>query len=172
MSQQSSNDSSAVLPAVLMLGVLGVLMFAMLGSNPPRVVEVVPTTEAMLVTATPFPLGALTEEPTAEATQGMLVPTPWLQTIDATDGETLFLQACAGCHGLQGEGAAGIAPALETSALLNDQAEDLVRFITSDQPVEVPYEGFTHPYRAGYPVLNDDQIETLAEYVRSLGAAG
>jgi mono/diheme cytochrome c family protein len=163
MSQQSSDGSNPILPAVLMLGVLAVLMFAMLGSNPPRVIEIPPTVEVMLPTVTPVP----TEVPTTEP----MVPTPWLQTIDATDGETLYLQACAGCHGLEGEGIEGIAPALQTSTLLDDEAEALVRFITSDQPVEVPYEGFTHPYRGGYPALTDDQIETLAEFVRGFGTA-
>jgi cytochrome c len=34
-------------------------------------------------------------------------------TVMAVDGETIFLEKCAACHGLEGKGRSGVAPAFK-----------------------------------------------------------
>lgn len=96
----------------------------------------------------------------------------------ADDGEDAYTTsaqfdynfACAGCHGLQGEGVPGIGPALTGSQLLQDaNGVALFEMFTSARPPANPItDGFVHPYRGGYPLLTDEQLLAVIGYLYSL----
>ncbi|MBK9125009.1 MAG: cytochrome c [Chloroflexi bacterium] len=78
--------------------------------------------------------------------------------------------ACAGCHGLQGEGVSSNGPALADSQLLQDAngAALFEMFTTAHPPANPETDGFMHPYRGGYPQLTDEQLLGLIGYLYSL----
>lgn len=96
------------------------------------------------------------------------------------NGATLFENNCRTCHGPQGRGIGGVAPALNTSALFDGSrldeigysgtVEDYVRgTIAAGRPV--PSQGATYPQRMptwsrefGGP-MRDDEIESLVAFV-------
>ncbi len=83
-----------------------------------------------------------------------------------TDGETLYINYCAKCHGLVGLGDGPSVGSLRTQAGLNvtilqDVSDDeIFDIISAGQGVEMP------PWAL---VLTDAQRRILVEYVRSLG---
>lgn len=88
-----------------------------------------------------------------------------LSTVETDPGE-IYNFACAGCHGLDGEGVAGNGPALD----MEMSADELYAFLAEivrtgdvDPNVEFP-----HPRRAVPFVLSDEQLEELVDYVLSL----
>ena len=86
--------------------------------------------------------------------------------IDSTDGETLFINLCAKCHGLGGLGDGPSAGSLQTQAGMNLTAvgeksdEELLSTITLGKGVEMPAWGL---------ILSLEQREAVLGYVRSLG---
>lgn len=113
-------------------------------------------------------------QPTTAPTEGTPQPTA---TVDKNVGRNLFsnpgqadyVQNCSGCHGVNGEGVANIAGPLANSKLF--QSKDgigLFNFLTKAEPPKNPAEGFNHPYRGGYPPLDDSAIRGVIAYLYSL----
>jgi cytochrome c5 len=105
-----------------------------------------PADEASRLTPAP-------ETPTAEAAE-----TPALATGDATNGEILFGENCAVCHGSEGEGAA-IAP-----EPIND--EDLLAELSDEDLITVMREGVEGKMPAR-PDLEDQELVDLVAFMRS-----
>jgi mono/diheme cytochrome c family protein len=85
---------------------------------------------------------------------------------DAALPHPLYRQ-CMLCHGEQGEGTAGNAPAL-TAAVLTDEVR-LVRAILKGAPRSGRYQAFMPPY-AG--TLDDAQVAELASWLRQRHGGG
>jgi mono/diheme cytochrome c family protein len=134
------------------------------------------------------PAGTVAAAPTAvpettgpTATPYVFVPLP-LSSGDSADapaeatsslfgltGEQLYVQNCAGCHGLDGEGLPYLAPSLSESELAADQdGVALLQFLSDAQPPVNPEAAFPHPYRGGYPELNDEQLLDVIAYLYTL----
>lgn len=73
-------------------------------------------------------------------------------------GEDLYLQRCASCHGVGGEGARGPAIGPDSNAVLltDDQLEGVVRIGPGAMPA--------------FDFLSDEQIDSLVEHLRELQA--
>lgn len=65
-------------------------------------------------------------------------------------GRSLFLAACASCHGNDGAGKPGIADPIPT-AITFEEVADVIRNGTGDM--------------AGFPDLDDEQVAAIARYV-------
>lgn len=122
----------------------------------------VPTQVAVQPTATLVPQQSPTPAPTREP----VTPQPF-------SAETAFVWSCSGCHGADGNGNEPFGPGFMESELLDDDAAMLV-FLTESQPPADPALEFPHPVRGGYPVLSDEQLSELIDYMEGLrtGAAG
>lgn len=105
---------------------------------------------------------------TADTTAVAVVPTSAPYQF-ASDGEEWYVQTCSGCHGVDGGGVPYVAASLAESELL--QARDgmgLLNFLTSSHPPVNPETAYPHPYRGGYPELDDAQIQAVIVYLYSL----
>lgn len=90
-------------------------------------------------------------------------PPRWVSR-PASEGETVYQAACAGCHGARGEGGEG--PALHNKVLLATATDTyLVTTISEGRP-GTPMAGFREPSVAR-PALTPAQIEAVVAYIRS-----
>ncbi len=105
----------------------------------------VPASPAPGASATPLPVSSL---PTLAVTGNV------------ANGEALYLQSCAACHGLQGAGTASAPSIANAGPALTD-------FVlrTGRMPLAAP----TDPSRRKDPAFGDQQIQDLVAYVASLG---
>ncbi len=74
----------------------------------------------------------------------------------AIDGAAAYTWACASCHTDR---------ALLAQTEMSD--EEIRAMLTDVRPPVAAIDTFTHPYRGGHPVLNDEQIDALIAYLRS-----
>jgi mono/diheme cytochrome c family protein len=79
----------------------------------------------------------------------------WSQ--EAGQGETVYKQKCAMCHGAAGEGKVG--PKLQATRVAED---DIVLMLSKGK------EGKKAPHSKTITGLNDEQIKAVAHYVKSL----
>ncbi len=108
---------------------------------------------------------------------GLSVPTSEADTATtssselAITGESLYVQSCSGCHGVDGSGVAYIAGSLSSSQLLLDKnGIGLLNFLIKAEPPVNPTERFPHPSRGGYPQLSDADIQSIIGYLYGLPA--
>lgn len=83
------------------------------------------------------------------------------------DAATAYAWSCAGCHGLDGQGAGAFGPGIWSSALFADD-DALFNFLQQGRPLANPEVEYPHPPRGGYPELTDEQLRLLIEYLRSI----
>jgi nitrite reductase (NO-forming) len=91
---------------------------------------------------------------------------------NADNGQVLFAQTCAACHGPNAEGVDGLGPALVANqfvAGLSD--EDLVEFLKVGRPADHPDNatGIMMPPKGGNPALSDSDLADIAAYLREIG---
>ncbi len=72
------------------------------------------------------------------------------------DGESAYLWACASCHADRAE--------LAQTEMTDGEIREM---LTNAVPPVAAIDTFTHPYRGGYPALNDAQIDALIAYLRA-----
>lgn len=85
--------------------------------------------------------------------------------------ENVYSFSCAGCHGLDGAGTELLHYSLADSHLLQQRdGIALFEMFTSEMPPADPREGFVHPYRGGYPELDNESILGLIAYLYELSA--
>jgi len=89
----------------------------------------------------------------------------------AANGEKLFRQTCATCHGMNGEGIDKLGKALvgnEFLALNSEKA--LVDFLVEGRSATHPdnSRGVDMPPRGGNPKLTDEDLAAIIVYARSL----
>lgn len=114
----------------------------------------IPTIPVARPRATPFPLA------TAAAAQA-----------DLARGRLYFEETCAGCHGFQGEGVAGLGLPLVTSPLViyaSDQA--LLDFVRTGRAADHPDNvlGISMPPSGGRPDWSDAELRDVIAYLRLL----
>jgi disulfide bond formation protein DsbB/mono/diheme cytochrome c family protein len=88
---------------------------------------------------------------------------------DATDGQVLYAQACAACHGQKLEGVPGLGTALVGSALLREQSDaQVLQFIRNGRARNDPSNasGLVMPPSGGHPELTDEQLSAMIRYMR------
>jgi mono/diheme cytochrome c family protein len=108
---------------------------------------------------------APTTMPTVAAPQNTpILPTSIPVTVQPFTAASAYDWSCAGCHGADGSGSEPYGPGFLDSALLKDR-EALVAFLTQSNPPVDPAVEYPHPVRGGYPLLTDEQIAELADYV-------
>lgn len=126
-----------------------------------------PATPAEVVQAEP------TATPTPRPTQppSTPAPTPDAPFEVAYAPDFAYAWACSACHGADGRGVEDFATASLFDSDLLDAANraDLLAFLTSAQPPVNPEDAFPHPVRGGYPILTDEQLEELIDYLYTLG---
>jgi len=86
-----------------------------------------------------------------------LAPALFAQDSGAGAGETTYKSKCAGCHGQGGEGKMG--PKLQGTQLSED---DIVLTLSKGK------EGKKAPHSKPMSGLSDEQIKSIAHYVKSL----
>jgi mono/diheme cytochrome c family protein len=80
----------------------------------------------------------------------------------------VYNQACAGCHGLGGEGVANVGTPLVGSATATDP-DLLFAYLTSIQMPDPARNGFAHPSRFAFPSLaTDAALRALVDYTVAL----
>ena len=78
---------------------------------------------------------------------------------------------CAGCHGPEGAGITGLGKNLVGSDFIKSVSDgDLVKLITTGRPASDPLNttGIDMPPKGGNPALNEEKINGLVAYIRSL----
>lgn len=90
---------------------------------------------------------------------------------DPLAGEGLFGQACAACHGTQGEGVDGFAASLVGSEFIavtpdTEMIEFLKRGVTAGDPRNTT--GVPMPPRGGSPTLSDQDLADIVAWLRTV----
>jgi mono/diheme cytochrome c family protein len=84
--------------------------------------------------------------------------------VTSTDGETLYLSFCIGCHGRSGEGGRG--PSLRAGAVATYDLETLIAKVSNGKPL-AGMPKFGKP-AVGRQALTPEQLRAVSEYVVSL----
>lgn len=90
---------------------------------------------------------------------------------DAANGETLYLNTCAACHGADALGIEGLGKQLAGSDFVASTSEaDLYTLIVegraSDHPDNIT--GVAMPPKGGNPSLSDESVADIIAYLKSL----
>jgi disulfide bond formation protein DsbB len=126
----------------------------------PTQVAVAAQPTATLVPQQPTATLVPQQSPTPAPTREPVTPQPF-------SAESAFVWSCAGCHGGDGNGNEPYGPGFMESELLDDRAA-LLAFLTESKPPVDPAVEYPHPVRGGYPVLSDEQLSELIEYMEGL----
>ena len=87
-----------------------------------------------------------------------------------TNGQQLYLQACAACHGQDGKGVANLGNSLVASSLVQEGAEaDLLAMIRAGRDVNAPdnQSGLAMPPSGGRPDLSDADLLAIVTFLRT-----
>jgi len=89
----------------------------------------------------------------------------------AAEGELIYSQTCAACHGADATGIDGLGKSLVDSAFVaaNDDGE-MIAFIKLGRPASHPDNttGVDMPPKGGNPSLDDQDLADLVAYLRTL----
>ena len=124
----------------------------------------IPFQEIRLPFISSLPIGGMSQEPTAT-----LEPTATPTSLEK--GQSLYAQACASCHGAQGEGVDGLGTALADSPhVANLTDSEMLTLIRDGLAADATDSrtGIAMPPRGGQPDLADDQIGDIIQYIRAL----
>lgn len=89
---------------------------------------------------------------------------------DLASGKAAFDNACAVCHGFDGDGLPGLGSSLvENLFVLESTESELVELIRNGRPANDPNNasGREMPPRGGYPDLSDGDLRNIAAFVRT-----
>ena len=90
---------------------------------------------------------------------------------DAANGETVYLNTCASCHGADALGVQGLGKQLADSFFVeNNSEEDLYTLIVNGRASDHPDNdtGVAMPPKGGNPSLSDESIADVIAYLKSL----
>jgi mono/diheme cytochrome c family protein len=90
---------------------------------------------------------------------------------DLERGQRYYEETCAGCHGFQGEGVAGLGLPLVTSPLVMYASDlELLIFLRVGRPADHPDStlGISMPPSGGRPDWNNDEMGNVVAYLRQL----
>jgi cytochrome c5 len=94
-----------------------------------------------------------------------------IAAVDPAQGQQLFRQSCAMCHGMNGEGMSRLGQDLRHNAFIQRNSDDeLAAFIKRGRPASDPanLRGVDMPPRGGNAALTDDDLVRIVAYLRSL----
>ncbi len=82
--------------------------------------------------------------------------------------EETYNLSCAGCHGMDGSGVAGLGTNLSESALWGNGTA-LFEFLSADAPPVNPLDAYPHPVQGNlYPAMTDSELLELIGYLYTL----
>jgi len=113
--------------------------------------------------------GSSGSQPVATATTAPAPSGPSNAELIAIGGKEFG--TCAGCHGADGNGVAGLGKDLVgTDYIAGISDADLATLIKNGRPSSDPANttGIDMPPKGGNPALNDEKIDGLVAYIRSL----
>jgi len=85
----------------------------------------------------------------------------------AADGENIFLQQCAACHGRKGEGMQYVAPPLKGSAFVTSASlEDIKQVVQAGRSGADKKHPAFPAVMPPFPNLSDEEVNAVAEYVK------
>ncbi len=118
-------------------------------------------------TTTAAPASDQTALPVVQMPPG--APTPAAMTLASAQGAQLYSQACQSCHGAQGEGVAGLAPALADSRLVQEEdGEQFINFVRQGgYAKDEPAGGPPMPPCGGHPELTDQELLAIQAFLRA-----
>lgn len=90
---------------------------------------------------------------------------------DASTGQTTFAQTCSACHGPAAKGVEGLGKDLTTSEFVAGLSDtDLIAFIKIGRGSTDPLNttGIDMPPKGGNPALNDDDLQNIVAYLRTI----
>ena len=90
---------------------------------------------------------------------------------DAANGETVYLNTCASCHGADALGIQGLGKQLADSFYVQNTSEaDLYTLIVNGRASDHPDNdtGVAMPPKGGNPSLSDESIADVIAYLKSL----
>lgn len=90
---------------------------------------------------------------------------------DPAKGKELFAGTCSACHGLNGEGIPGLGKDMTASEFIADKTDtELIEFIKIGRDPSDPLNttGVAMPPKGGNPSLNDEKLQDIVAYIRSL----
>ena len=90
---------------------------------------------------------------------------------DASNGETVYLNTCASCHGADALGIQGLGKQLKDSDYIATTSEaDLYTLIVEGRASDHPDNdtGVAMPPKGGNPSLSDESIADVIAYLKSL----
>jgi disulfide bond formation protein DsbB len=91
-------------------------------------------------------------------------------TAAVAQGQQLYLQSCAACHGQNGEGVANLGNSLIASPLVQEGADaDILTMIRTGRDVNAPdnQSGLAMPPSGGRPDLSDADLLAIVEFLRT-----
>ncbi len=86
-------------------------------------------------------------------------------------GKQLYRTTCAVCHGPDAKGVAMLGKNLHANEFVKSLSDaELVAFLAEGRPVTHPLNdrGVAMPPRGGNPSLSDDDLGSIADYLRSI----
>ncbi|NJN84315.1 MAG: cytochrome c [Caldilineaceae bacterium] len=90
------------------------------------------------------------------------------------DGQKLYLQSCAACHGQEGEGVSGLgAPFVSSELWSTSSDEEIVALVRAGIPADDPNNqtGIPMPPSGGRPDLGDAELLAIITFLRQSSAA-
>jgi disulfide bond formation protein DsbB len=86
------------------------------------------------------------------------------------EGESLYREACAACHGQNAEGVPNLGNSLAGNEFIRGLTDvELLQFIRNGRDLNSPENtsGLVMPPSGGRPDLNDDEMQLIIDYLRS-----
>ena len=151
------------------LPVAGIIAVVILVFGVMKLVHETPQTSLSL---TEFPGTPQTQAPTPIAILGgeTILRSGSSLPAETANGERLYLEACAACHGPSGVGVANLGNSLvESEIVLDLPAEEALAFIRQGVDLADPRNtsGLVMPPSGGRPDLSDDSLRAILDYLRA-----
>lgn len=112
----------------------------------------------------------LLERPAGELTPVTAASPSTETTVDTGAGATLYAQACAVCHGADGQGLPNLGNSLVESEIVNETSDaDAIAFIRAGVSLTDARNtsGLVMPPSGGRPDLDDDELRAILTYLRN-----
>lgn len=90
----------------------------------------------------------------------------------ARRGQRLYIANCALCHGQSGEGKVMLGKSLQGSEFVRGLSDEgMVEFLREGRRADHPLNesGVDMPPRGGNPGLTDEDLQSIVDYLRTLG---
>ena len=145
-----------------------------------RVVERLPVIGIILVVVAAFVIagilvksGVATAATSAESATAQQTPLPTPNSAALARGKLLYEEACAACHGVNGEGTTA-GRALSNSQLVKTSSDtDLLKFVRAGRTANDPHNttGLAMPANGGQANVSDSDIAAVIAYIRQLASS-